>query len=271
MDFPKYSKGITSPIAILIGSIVIAIAILISGGIIQIGPKRNNVSPTPAPSQANQPQPPTITLNLIKDTFNKAFIKFGDANKKIIAIEISDPSCPYCQIAGGQNSELNKQAGDRFKLVSDGGTYVAPVPEFKKLADSGKASFVYLYFPGHGNGEMGTKAMYCAYDMGKFWQVHDLLMSSKGYDLLNNSVKNDKTKSGELAAFLAPVIDSSTMKACLDSGKYDSRLKEDMALTNALGMGTILTGTPGFYINTKPFNGAYNFKDMESIVNSALK
>lgn len=76
-----------------------------------------------------------------------------------------------------------------------GGTYVAPVPEMKRLVDEGKAAFVFIYTNGHGNGEMGTKAMYCAHEKGNFWPVHDKLMSSEGYGLLNDVVKNDKTKS----------------------------------------------------------------------------
>jgi hypothetical protein len=81
-----------------------------------------------------------------------------------------------------------------MQLESKGGTYKAPVLEMKKLVDEGKASFVYIYYPGHGAGEMGTKSMYCAQEKGLFWQVHDLLMTDAGYKLMNETVKNDKTK-----------------------------------------------------------------------------
>ncbi|MBI2404665.1 hypothetical protein HYV22_00610, partial [Candidatus Gottesmanbacteria bacterium] len=173
-----------------------------------------NLSAQAAPAQ-QQPSPPTITLDQIKNVFQQDVIKFGDANKKVLFVEIADPSCPYCHIAAGENGELNKQVGDRFTLVADGGTYIAPVPEMKKLVDSGKAAFAYIYYPGHGNGEMGAKALYCAAEKGKFWEVHDLLMTSKGYDLINNTVKNDKAKSGELAEFLKSAFDAASMKACL--------------------------------------------------------
>ncbi len=209
---------------------------------------------------------PTVSLAAIKDLFNKNLIKFGDASKKLLFVEIADPSCPYCHIAAGQNSDLNSQT-PQFKLVKDGGTYVAPVPEMKKLVEAGKASFVWIYFPGHGNGEMGTKALYCAQEKGKFWEVHDLIMSSKGYDMLNNTVKNDKTQSGTLADFLKPAIDSSFLKGCLDSGKYDQRLGDDMTVAKALNV----QGTPGFFVNETAFPGAYSFKDLQSAVDAALK
>ena len=70
---------------------------------------------------------PNVTIEQIKDLFNKDIIKFGDADRRVLFVEIADPSCPYCHIAAGKNPELNAQAGDRFKLVSDGGTYMAPV------------------------------------------------------------------------------------------------------------------------------------------------
>jgi protein-disulfide isomerase len=216
--------------------------------------------------QPSAPAPKKVELSQIKDLFNKDVIKFGNSDSKVIFVEASDPSCPYCHVAGGLNSALNTQMGAQFTLVSDGGTYVAPVLEMKKLVDSGKASFVWLYFNGHGNGELATKALYCAYEKGKFWEAHDLMMTSEGYSLINDVVKNDKAQSGKMADFLksAQIED---LKACLDSGKYDARLAADMAIGRELGV----SGTPGFFVNENNFAGAYSYKDLESIVTSALK
>jgi len=216
----------------------------------------------------NQPaaKPATVGMDQIKGAFDKAVIKFGDTNKKVVFIEVSDPSCPYCQIAGGKNGELNKEAGDRFTLVADGGTYLSPVVEMKKLVDSGEASFALIYTNGHGAGEMAMKALYCAYEKGKFWEANDLIMSSKGYDLINNTVKNDKTKSGVLASFLSSAVNENDMKTCLDSGKYDAQLKTDSSTATSIG----INGTPGFYVNETVFSGAYSYTNMESAVKSAL-
>lgn len=262
------SSFLTTPMAILLGCIVIAISVLMSGGVIKIGSKTTaTTAVAPAPAAPTQPnEPAAATLAQVKEAFNKSVIKFGDANKKLIAIEVADPSCPYCSIAAGKNPELNKQAGSQFALVSDGGTYIAPVPEIKKLVDSGKASFAWIYTNGHGNGELATKALYCAFEKGKFWEVHDLLMNNKGYDLINNTVKNDKTKSQELASYLQPAMDSGALKACLDSGKYDSQIGTDTSTASSIG----INGTPGFYLNDTPYRGAYNYTDMEKTVKAAL-
>lgn len=219
----------------------------------------------PAAPAAQAAAQPTVTQDQLKGLFDGKNIAFGNKNSKLVFVEFSDPSCPWCHVAGGKNSEVTAQMGK--KLSTDGGDYIAPVPEMKKLVDQGKAAFVWVYANGHGAGEMGTKALYCANEKGKFWQAHDLLMSNAGYTLLNSTVKNDKAQSGALADFLKGVVKYNDMKSCLDSGKYDSHISEDMALAQQFGF----NGTPSFFVNTTNFAGAYSFDDMKSAVDSALK
>lgn len=220
-----------------------------------------------AGTQQQAPAPATVDLATIKGIFDKNVVKFGDNSKKVLFVEVGDPSCPYCHIAGGNNPELASQVGAQFKYDTDGGTYMPPVREMKKLVDSGKASYAYIYFPGHGNGEMGAKALFCANDQEKFWDVHSVLYSNKGYDYLNNTIKNDKTKVKELVSFIGGKADSGKLTECLNSGKYDKRLAEDQDLASTLA----ISGTPGFFVNDKRFDGAYSFTDMQSTVDEALK
>jgi len=223
-----------------------------------------------ATTQPTTQEQPTVSLDTIKDLFDKDLVKFGNKDAKVIFVEISDPSCPYCHVASGLNPELNRQidpTNNTFKLVSDGGKYLAPVPEMKKLVDSGKASFIYIYSPGHGNGELGTKVLYCANEKGKFWEAHDLLMTNKGYDLLNDTIKNDVAKAGDLATFFKSAVDSNFLKECLESGKYDARITSDTQLASTLGF----QGTPHFFINDKAFPGAYSYTDMKATVDALLK
>lgn len=250
--------------AYFIGNLTAKVQLLQKGGV-------------PGTTGTTQPTKPTVSLDTIKGLFSKDIIKFGDAKSKVLLVEVADPSCPYCHIAAGKDPEINAASG-QFKLVSQGGTYVPPVEEFKKLVDAGKASFAYIYDPGHGNGEMAMKALYCAFEKGKFWEVHDLVMSEKGYLIQNGVdgagtpttgvvVKNDKTKSADLASFLSSAVDPAFMKSCLDSGKYDARLGTDTQLAMSLGV----SGTPGFFVNTTNFPGAYSYTDMKSVIDAALK
>jgi protein-disulfide isomerase len=235
--------------------------------ILEKGGSTTDTKTTGTTGVQGQTTPQALKIDAIRKAFDQAVVKFGESKNKLILIDVSDPSCPYCSIAAGQNPELNTQAGDRFKLVADGGTYVAPVPEMKKLVDEGKASYAFLFTPGHGNGEMGTKALYCAFEQGKYWEVHNKLMSKEGYDLLNNTVQNSKDKSGDLTAFLAGTSDTTKLKECIDSGKYDAQLQKDVQTAGDLQ----ISGTPGFYINETKFAGAYSWTDMQSAATAALK
>lgn len=245
--------------AFFMGSLWTKVQILEKGGVA-------TAAPGAQPQQAGAEPQKAATLDDVKGAFEKSVIRFGDSKKNLLLVEVADPSCPYCAIAAGKNPALNKQAGTQFQMKTDGGSYIPPVPEFEKLVKEGKAAFAYIYSPGHGNGEMGVKAMYCAHEKGKFWEVHDKLMTAEGYDLLNNTVKNDKTKSKELAQFLSPVFDAGQMSGCLDSGKYDAKPAEETTLARGIG----ISGTPGFYVNDKLFPGAYNYTDIEGTVKAAL-
>lgn len=215
--------------------------------------------------QARQPaqQAPQVSLDDIRALFNEDNLYVGDPSSDNLLVEFSDPSCPYCHAAAGQNPSLNSQMGPNFVMVEDGGTYVAPVPEMKKLVEQGEAAFVWLYTPGHGAGEMATKAIYCAHEQGKFWEVHDKLMTSEAYDVINEEVKNDKNKSQQLVDFIGTAANSSELKTCLDSGRYDAKLSQDTATARKLG----ISGTPGFYVNETVYKGAYSWTDMEGSLN----
>jgi len=219
---------------------------------------------TSAPSQAENAK---VSMDTIRGLFDKDVIKFGNKDSKLIFVEISDPNCPYCAVASGENPELNKTFREgRFKLVKDGGNYVSPVSEMRKFIDEGKASFIYVYYPGHGLDEMEAKVLYCAYEMDKFWPVHDLLMSSAGFDFLNKNEQVTEKKSDKFAQFFKSVVDPVKMKECLDSDRYKSRVQSDMDLAVSLG----LQGTPMFFVNDTRFDGAYSFSDMEPVVKAAL-
>lgn len=249
--------------AILLGSIIVALAIVTGGNF----GKKSEAGTAAQQGSGNEQEEVKVSMDQVRELFNGKNLTFGKKDSKVVFVEFSDPSCPYCHIAGGKNPALNKQAGARFMLESDGGTYVAPVPEMKKMVDEGKAAFAWVYQNGHGNGELGTKALYCANEKKKFWEVHDLLMSEAGYNLLNNDVKNDKTKIGTLADFLKSAVPANEMKTCLESGKYDGKLAEDMATAQSFGV----SGTPGFFVNTDRFAGAYSFKEMQGAIDKYLK
>lgn len=224
----------------------------------------NDAKAQPVAAAGAQQAPPTsVDIAKIKPLFGKDNIHFGDNNRKVLIVEITDPSCPFCHIAGGLNPELSKQAN--FQYTSDGGSYTPPVPEIRKLVDEGKASFAIVYGTGHGAGHIAAEAMYCANDKGNFWPVHDRLMSNEGYDLLNNQMKDDRSKSQMLVDFLSQETDASALKDCIDNKKYAQKIVDD---EQQIDPGLGFQGTPHFVINGKIVNGAHDWKDLKSIIDS---
>lgn len=263
---PASKDALLIAAAVLLGCLIIAGTLAYAT--VRLGDKMGTATGKTTEQAAGQEDAaPSVTLDQIKALFTEKNLAFGKKDSKVLFVEFSDPSCPYCHIAGGKNPNLNKQAGAQFLMVKDGGSYMAPVPEMKKMVDEGKAAFVWLYANGHGNGELGTQAFYCAKEKGKFWEVHDLLMSEAGYKILNEEVKNDVAKAGKMADFLKSAVNPADMKACLESKKYADRITSDMKIAQEFGF----RGTPSFYVNTKNFAGAYSFKDMLPTVEEAIK
>jgi protein-disulfide isomerase len=91
-------------------------------------------------------------------------------------------------------------------------------------------------------------------------------MSEAGYNLQNNVVKNDIAKAGTLADFLKSAANANDMKTCLESGKYDNRIADDMAVAQQFGF----RGTPSFFVNQTNYPGAVSFKDMQAVVDKSL-
>ena len=205
-----------------------------------------------------QPTPKPIDPAKIEELFaDNSNMVFGDRNSKLKFVEFSDTSCPFCHVAGGHNPSLSVQMNPRFATEKEGGSYVPPVLEIKKLVDQGKAAFMWLYTPGHGNGELGTLALYCANEQGKFWEAHDLLMNNDGYTLVNDKVKNDRAKVGEVASFLKGVLDQNKLTNCITSKKYEARVTGDPQIASSFGYGA----TPTFFINEKVVEGAASWTD----------
>ena len=220
-------------------------------------------------AEAGQPAAPKpVEIAKVNDLFaDKTNIILGNPDAPIKFVEFSDTSCPFCHVAAGVNPELSKQMNPSFVSVEDGGTYVPPVLEIKKLVEQGKAALAWIYTPGHGNGELGTLALYCANDQGKFWEAHDKLMSNEGYALVNEKVKNDRTKFADVATFLKGDLDSKKLQNCLESNKYEGRIAGDPQIASSFGYGA----TPTFFINDKVVEGAASWTtSFKSIVDPLL-
>lgn len=238
-------------------SIIVA-GLLIGGGIVL-----SKITPGAAPATQNpqaDAQATTVDKKVIASFISDDRIVLGNKKAKNVIIEVSDPSCPYCHFASGNQNLAIKTGQNQFKNKESGGTYVPFVPEIKKLVESGDAVYVYSFGNGHGNGEIATQALYCANEQGKFWEVHDKLMSGNGYELINDTVKNDPKQITTLVEYVSGSVDSIALQSCIESQKYTKSIERDITENSKLKF----SGTPHFVVNGQIFRGAVDFNTIKS-------
>lgn len=224
----RSNSFLTTPMAILLGAVLVSIAILVNGGIIKIAPKvagsQTNVpaAPSVAPQQAPQ-QPTSAKVSIDDDPV------LGNKNAKVTLIEFSDYECPFCK--------------RHFDEV---------YPSLKKdYIDTGKVKMVFRDYPLPFHDPMATfeaKAATCAQEQGgdsAYFKFHDAIFTktkSNGNGLTKDEVYQMATDLG---------LNQANLKSCADSEKYAEEVKKDLADGAAAGV----SGTPSFVIGKSDPSG----------------
>lgn len=216
---------LTTPRAVLIGSVIIAITILIHGGIIKIAPKTAGTRVAPVASPAAQaPQQPTSGKVSVDDD-----PVLGNENAPVTLVEFSDYECPFCK--------------RHFDEV---------YPSIKKdYIDTGKVKMVFRDYPLPFHDPMATfeaKAATCAKEQGgdeAYFKFHNAIFTK------TKSNGNGLTKD-EVYQFAADLgLNKANLKSCADSDKYEEEIKKDLADGAAAGV----SGTPSFLIGKSDPSG----------------
>lgn len=171
----------------------------------------------------------------------------GDINAPVKMIVYSDFECPFCA-----------QFANTIKKVEQ---------EFK---DKVAIAFRHYPLPGHPDAKQAAEASECAAEQSKFWEMHDKLFA----DNVAGRMSSEQFKKD--AADLG--LDQVKFSQCLDSGKYQDRVYQEMLEGKNAGV----TGTPTSFVNGNIYPGAYPFEDftapdsqpekgMKSIISELLK
>lgn len=201
-----------------------------------------NAKPTQVALQA-PPQVPQISNP--PPVTDKDHIR-GNIKAKVLLVEYSDLECPFCKQFHPTMQQVVKEYGD-------------------------KVAWIYRHYPlpFHQNAEKESEATECANELGgneKFWEYTDKLFAQT-------------TSGGTGIALdqLAPLakeigLNESKFKACLDSGKYAKRIKDDQNGGSQAGV----NGTPGTIIlveGKKPslIPGALPLDQVKTLIDEALK
>ncbi|MBA3614258.1 MAG: DsbA family protein [Nitrospirales bacterium] len=161
---------------------------------------------------AIKPQKPEKTTGTVGVTGRP---KLGEIDAPVTIVEFSDYQCPFCQ---------------RYSLT------VFPVLK-REYIDTGKVRYVFRDFPLssiHQQAEKAHESAHCAGEFNQYWEMHDALFQNQK-DLTVPSLK-------QYAADLG--LDPTTFESCLDSGKYQAGIQQDVDDGAAAG----IRGTPSFFI-----------------------
>lgn len=207
------------------------------------GTKTATTNPT-APSDGGQP-PPTRQAGQIRPVTDQDHIR-GDRKAKVSLVEYSDLECPFCK---------------RFH----------PTMQQALKEYAGKVRWVYRHFPLdqiHPKADKEAEATECAGELGgedSFWRMADKIFEVTPS---NNGLSLDDLPNLALQIGL----DKNRFKACLDGGKFASRVEEDYQD----GIKGGISGTPGTIIidakgGTTLIPGALPYENIKQAIEKALQ
>jgi protein-disulfide isomerase len=201
---------------------------------------RDTATTTVAADPANQPSGQEVAAITPEPQYTRydipteGYPSLGPADAPITIVEFSDFQCPFCR---------------RFHQD----TYDALLKEYE-----GKIRFVYRNLPLtsiHPDAMPSAIASLCANDQNVYWEYHDKLFSS---ETLNRETFI------QYATELNLNVDEFT--ACLDSGKHDDYIQQDMDFALNLGV----QSTPTFFINGLAVVGAQPISTFEQLIDKEL-
>jgi protein-disulfide isomerase len=164
----------------------------------------------------------------------------GGAKAKVVIQEFSDFQCPFCKRVEPTIQEIEKQYGDKIKIV----WRHMPLPFHKDAPLASEAAQEAFAQKGHAG----------------FWAMHDKLFEQQGG---TPGIERD----GLEKAAQAIGLDMDKFKAALDSHKHKAKIDAD----NDVGQKAGVNGTPAFVINGYFLSGAQPTSAFVKLINRAMK
>ncbi len=253
MDKSEPTSFITTPVSILIGSILIAISILISGGAVKIkgfnsGTTALGPSASAAPAAIAPAGEPTGPVKVSVD--DDAVL--GNPEAPVTIVEFSDYECPFCK----------RHYEDTHAQIK------------KEYIDTGKVKLVFRDLPLSFHDPLATTqaiAANCAREQGNdetYYKMHDALFettTSNGSGMTMDQLYGLAGKIG---------INADNFKTCIDSKKYADEVAKDLndaGIVGATGTPSFVVGKSGQEIEGKLIVGAQPFAAFKAAIDPLLQ
>lgn len=237
------------PIAIVIAAALIAGAIYFNGA-----RSLSTVDVQKGVNDATQNNQITPDIEIAPITAEDHIL--GNPNAPIMIVEYSDYDCPFCRIFHDTMT----------KIMNDFGK-------------DGKVAWVFRHFPIaqlHPSAPKISEAAYCVAELGgndAFWKFSNALNDSRKIELApDGNIKSveptDMLRISEFA--VAGGVDKNTFETCYNSGKYTTKVQEDIAA----GVKAGAKGTPYSIImvgdQQAVINGAQPYEVVKQMVTSVI-
>jgi len=170
----------------------------------------------------------------------------GSPSAPVTIVEFGDYQCPFCQ-------KWNVQTKPTI---------------VKNLIETGKANLIYVDLAIIGPDSIKAHAgSYCADEQGLYWQYHDYVYANQGHE--NNGWANSKNL--KLLVSGIDGMDTDSFAQCLDSGKYEQRVKDNKKIATDAGA----RSTPSFVVvcpngDAVPISGAQPYSVFQKAVEDML-
>ncbi|KKR56800.1 MAG: Thiol:disulfide interchange protein DsbA [Candidatus Curtissbacteria bacterium GW2011_GWC2_41_21] len=227
--------------SILIGSLLISLSILASGGIMK-EKGFNSFTPNPITGSQTNPRPSQPTSPGEKVNIGIGYLPIkGNSSAKVTVVEFADFRCPFCErfFKGASHSIM------------------------KDYVDTGKVKYAYRHYAFLGEQSVwAAEASECANEQGKFWEYHDWLYnnqapeSNKEYYSKDNLVK-DASNVG---------VNTNQFASCLNPDKYAKQVEGDLSEGQLAGV----KGTPTIFINGTPIVGSQPYATFKALIEQEL-
>jgi Na+/H+ antiporter NhaA len=159
----------------------------------------------------------------------------GDDDAPVTLLEYGDYQCPYCGDAEVAIRELLRTREHDVRYVW----------RHLPLTDI------------HANAQLAAEAAEAAAAQGKFWEMHDLLVEHQDALLLPH-----------LRHYAAEIgLDERRFWDDLRERRHAPRVAEDVDSADA----SLVTGTPGLFVNGRRHEGAYDAESLSSLVRETLQ
>jgi protein-disulfide isomerase len=157
----------------------------------------------------------------------------GNDEALVTIVEWSDFQCPFCNRVSPTLAQIQKEYGDRVRVV-----------------------FKHMPLSIHPQAAGAHAASEAAHRQGKFWEMHDLIFENQR-DLRPETLEGYAQKLG---------LDMDRYRRDLESEEVANRIDADIKQASELSV----TGTPAFFINGRFLSGAQPFVNFKRYIDTAL-